>query len=198
MFAPATLVAVEGADRVGKFTQSKLLVEELRRRGAAVLHVEVPIRSRFTYPLIYSMLRSGLAKRLPNVFQFVQFLNKWTFQLLTLSLKRWYYDYVVFDRWSPSAIVYGDATGANRRFNRFLYGLLREPDTTLVIVGPPKSSKATDVYESDTKLQSDVRNGYASWLVQHSDSAVVIDNNGTREQVHERLMDVFDRLSDPW
>lgn len=192
---PATILAIEGPDRVGKQTQSQMLVAALEADFHKVKLVEVPVRSWVTYKLIYWMLRGGLAKTLPNVFQFVQFLNKWVFQLKLLVM-RWFYDYIIFDRWALSSIVYGDAGGANKRFNRFLYKFLREPDATLILVGAARTrDEGTDVYERDNPMQNRVRLGYAAWFESHTDDKVaLIDNMGTRPEVHQRFMRTLEKL----
>lgn len=188
---PATIIAIEGPDKVGKQTQSNMLTDRLRKEGHKVKLIEVPVKSIVTYKLIYWMLRNGHAKSWPNVFQTIQFLNKWFFQFRLLAM-RWSYDYVVFDRWGLSAIVYGDAGGANRWYNRLLYKFLREADATLILVGAARSGEVTDVYEKDTELQVNVRTGYAEWFLQHNEACVIVDNIGTRDEVHGRIMRLLD------
>lgn len=184
---PATIIAIEGPDKVGKQTQTNMLTDALRRDKHKVKLVEVPVKSLLTYRLIYWMLRNGYAKTFPNLFQTVQFFNKWFFQFRLLFM-RWTNDFIVFDRWSLSAVVYGDAGGANRRYNRFLYKFLREPDATIILVGAARSGEVTDAYEKDNQLQSDVRWGYASWFMEHPKGFALVDNIGTREEVHQRIM----------
>lgn len=191
MLMPATMLVIEGPDKVGKQTQSNMLVDALRQDGHKVKLVEVPVKSLVTYSLIYWMLRKGFAKSTPNLFQTVQFLNKWMFQLKLLFL-RWQYHYIVFDRWSLSAIVYGDAGGANKTYNRFLYRFLREPDATIIMVGAARSGDQTDVYEKDNSLQANVRRGYAEWYMSHAHNCALIDNMGSRDEVHRRIMKVLD------
>lgn len=184
----ATLLAVEGPDRVGKQTQTKLLTQDLQSQGYKVAQVEVPFNDGITYRLIYWMLRNGYAKSLPNLFQLVQFFNKFIFQWTVLVWLTLTNDYVVFDRWSLSAIIYGDATGVNPTFNRFLYFLLRRPTLTVVLHGPRLTDQTEDVYEKDTALQQAVRRGYYNWAMEHPLDHDLIDNKGTRDEVHERIM----------
>ena len=186
----ATLVAVEGPDKVGKETQTKLLTQILKERGNKAVLVEVPYGDGVTYPLIYMMLKNGVAKRWPNLFQFVQFLNKFVFQFTALLWLLLTNDYVVLDRWSLSAIVYGDATGVNPTYNRFLYFLLKRPDVTVVLHGPSfrRKSEADDVYEADNDLQKAVKRGYYDWVIAHPADHELIDNQGTREDVSERVL----------
>lgn len=185
----AKLVAIEGPDKMGKQTQSHMLTHSLRRYGDRVKLVEVPFNDRLTHKLIYFMLRNGQAKKYPNLFQFVQFLNKFIFQWTVLLWLRLTCAAVVLDRWSLSAIVYGDATGVNPTFNRLLYHLLAKPSVTVVLHGPSYKRKTVDdVYEKDSALQVAVRKGYYDWVQDHPSDHDLIDNQGTVEEVHERIM----------
>lgn len=187
----AKIIAVEGPDKVGKQTQSRMVAHVLGRYGDRASLVEVPFNDRVTYPLIYRMLKNGQAKRHPNLFQFVQFLNKFVFQWTMLMWLRLTCSFIVLDRWKLSAIVYGDATGANPTFNRFLCWLLKNPDVTVILHGSSfKRQEADDVYEKDNSLQSAVRKGYYKWAQEHPENHELIDNQGTRDEVHERIMSV--------
>lgn len=187
----AILIAIEGADRCGKQTQSRMLVEALTKRRYSVRLIEVPFNDHLTYKTIYWMLKNGLAKKLPNLFQFVQFLNKLIFQLTSLVWLSITNDYIVFDRWSLSSVIYGNATGTNRTFVRFLYELLNKPDMTVILHGARHTDDVEDAYEADTQLQKDVRKGYYEWAQRFPLSHELIDNQGTREDVHARVMDVL-------
>lgn len=185
----AKLVAIEGPDKVGKQTQSQMLAHVLRRYGDRVKLVEVPFNDRVTHRLIYWMLRNGAAKRFPNLFQFVQFVNKFVFQWTYLLWLRLTCAFVVLDRWSLSAIVYGDATGVNRTFNRVLYWLLVRPTVTVVLHGSSfKRKTVDDAYEKDSDLQLAVRRGYYDWVQAHPSDHELIDNQGTKDEVHERIL----------
>lgn len=192
----ATMIAVEGADRVGKATQTKMLEDTLRSDGHRVKRVEVPVKSPITYRLIYWMLRQGYAKTLPNLFQFVQFLNKFFFQVFHLVFMRWFCDYIVFDRWAASSIVYGNASGANPTFVEFLYNRLWRPDATIVMQGLARSDDQEDVYEKDNMLQAKVRSGYADFYLTNQLNVQLVDNVGTRDEVHRRIMRVLDTRFD--
>lgn len=187
----ATYIAVEGPDKVGKETQTKLLTEHLSSLGR-VKRVEVPIHDVITYHLIYWMLRNGLAKKLPATFQFVQFLNKFLWQFFVkpwLSLR---YDFVVLDRWSPSSVVYGTCEGLSAEYVMFLYGRLFKPDATIVLHGTSykRSSTQDDSYEKDTALQIAVRSEYKFWALQTS-RTVLVNNEGTVHDVHAKILDVL-------
>jgi thymidylate kinase len=185
----ATIIVVEGADKMGKQTQTKMIAESLKLFGHKVSLVEVPVNDNFTHKVIYWMLRNGLARRFSNLFQFVQFMNKFIFQFTGLLKLRLTNDFVVLDRWSLSSIVYGDATGTNKIFNRILYSLLVRPKVTVILHGPSFSrSTIDDVYEKDSKLQNDVKKRYYDWANSHPSRHELIDNQGTKEIVHGRVL----------
>ena len=186
----ARIIALEGADRVGKQTQTIMLCDTLRSYGKKVKLVEVPVNDHLTYNMIYGMLRNGWAKSLPNLFQFVQFMNKLLFQWTRLIWLRLFYDVVILDRWKLSSIVYGDATGANKTFNRILYFFLKSPEKTIVLHGPSfkKAADGDDVYEKDSELQLAVKEGYFYWVEDHIEDHETVDNQGPKELVHERVL----------
>jgi thymidylate kinase len=141
------------------------------------------------------MLRNGQAKLYPNMFQFVQFLNKFVFQWTYLLWLRLTCDVVIMDRWSLSAIVYGDATGVNWTLNRILYWLLVKPDVTVVLHGSSfKRKTVDDVYEKDSALQLTVRKGYYDWVQENPDDHELIDNQGTKDEVHERILSAIEAV----
>lgn len=185
------LIAIEGPDRFGKETQTNLLEQGLGHGpndAVFVKHIEVPVKGKTSYKLIYWMLRNGSAKRYPNLFQFVQFVNKFAFQTFVLPKYTEFYDYVILDRWSLSGLVYGEATGVNATLNGFLHRLLVKPDITLVMTGKPFHRAGTkDVYETDEVLQERVARLYVDYgrtLAKH----VLVHNGGGKIDVHDRIM----------
>jgi len=187
----AKIVVFEGPDKVGKETQSKLLQQTLCDSGYRALRVEVPSKAcPRSYRLIYWMLKNGSAKRLPNVFQFVQFLNKWLFQLRVLPGLLKNTDIVIFDRWSLSAVIYGNATGVNETLNMWFYNRLRKADVTVVMCEKSfrRSTTQDDSYEKDSELQIRVRDGYREWAVTHATDHVLVKNDKPVDQVHKDIV----------
>src|SRR5260221_1777914 len=186
----ATLIVLDGPDRVGKFTQTKMLASSLSL-VCKVKRVEFPMKDTLTYRPIYWMLENGLAKKLPNLFQIVQFMNKVSFQV-KLVFCQWMYDYIIFDRWICSAAVYGKVSGASEKLTAFLSWWFWRPDVTIIMTGAALSADAEDVYERDEKLQVAVRKEYAEWYMMNSKNCCMIDNTGTRNNVHNRILNIID------
>jgi thymidylate kinase len=186
----AKVLVVEGPDKVGKETQSKMLERAFVNAGYRTLRVEVPSKScPRTHALIYKMLHDGSAKRWPNFFQFVQFLNKFLFQLLVMPALLKNVDILILDRWSLSAIIYGNATGVNLRFNEFLYNRLMKPDMTLVFHGKSyRRLSADDSYEKDADLQEKVAIAYHTWGVKHPHDHLLVNNERSVEEIHSGIL----------
>ena len=186
-------IVIEGPDRVGKATQTELLRQNLTAAGHRVTKVEVPVRTNFAYHIVYWMLRNGLAKSLPRVFQWFQYFNRQVFQWFKLPRLERDSDYIIMDRWSLSTVVYGAATGVPKDFTAKLYDRLRRPDHTFIILGPSHRHEAEDVYESDTKLQQDVRIGYSTWSLFNEDVSSVLSSLDDRETTSVEIISILSR-----
>jgi len=182
------IIVLEGADRCGKATQSRMLCNYLNDRGKSAVLIEVPIWDRTTYGLIYWMLGNGLAKKLPKLFQWLQCINRWIFQTFTLISLEHRYDYVIFDRWSLSTSVYGRATGLSESYVDGLYEVLRRPDFTILLIGKSHRHVAEDAYERDHELQAAVRFIYRDWASRHSEDVHVANSERSKEEVHEEIL----------
>lgn len=185
----AKIVVFEGPDKVGKETQSKLLANVLQAEGVRAVRVEP---AKESHPrgrkLIYSMLDSGAAKRHPNTFQFVQFLNRIYFQLFKLPKFVKENDLVIMDRWALSGYVYGKCEGISEWLNSWMYNRAKKPDLVLVLSGTSykRSQTQDDSYEKDTDLQSRVKVMYRNAglsLPGH----VLVDNHDAVMDVHHSI-----------
>lgn len=186
----AKIIVVEGPDAVGKFTQTKLLEEHYRLAGKKVLRIQVPIMDGITYTMIYGALKTGLAGKYPNFFQVLNTLNRIIFQFTALPILKLFYDYIIFDRWALSTVVYGDASGADPDLTRKLYSWVIKPDFTIIINGPSHARFVRDTYEKDTNLQRLVRVGYADWYSKNpQNSALVLSNGGTAIDIHNQILE---------
>ena len=185
------IIVVEGSDRVGKFTQTRLLQEYITRTGLGAVVVEVPIRSAVTYRIIYWMLKNGLAKKFPKVFQCFQFLNRKIFQILSLPGLERMYDVIIFDRWSLSTIIYGCAEGVPEEFTTRLAKWLRTPDHTFVLHGESYLKEAEDSYEADRDLQNRVKLGYSVWALNNQNVCTMVNCRQEKSHISRRIQDVL-------
>lgn len=182
-------IIVEGIDRLGKSTQTKLLVDFLKKKNFRVKFIKSPYNDGVSYPLIYWMLRSGYARKLPNVFQLIHFFNKMMFQWFVLPKLLGQNDFIVFDRWNISMWAYGLPDGANRWLTELLFNYIAEPDFTVILDGEPHAMTETgDSYEKDRKYQKEVKSLYLNWVVAHPCSVVQVDANQPVQDVFEDVL----------
>ena len=159
------IIAFEGIDAIGKATQSIKLTEHLSKKHKAI-RVEFPIKARnlssanVTFKMIKYMLGNGLAGKLPNMFQVVQFLNKASFQLFWLNKLKKKYDYIILDRWSLSMWSYGKAAGVDQRVIKMMIKAVDSPDINIILSGTSFPKEDVDTYEKDISLQKAVHTNY--------------------------------------
>jgi len=183
----AKIIVIEGPDRVGKQTQTNLLKQTFLNYGLLAAVVEVPIHSAVTYHVIYWMLRNGLAKKFPKIFQWFQYLNRKIFQVFRLPYLEKNYDVIIMDRWSLSTIVYGAAEGVPMEYTTGLARKLRQPDHTIILYGKSYKHEAEDAYEADFELQRKVRLEYSSWALEHPETTTLVNCQQDRKQVTKEI-----------
>lgn len=187
------IIVIEGPDRVGKQTQTNLLKQTLMSHGMLSTVVEVPIKSAITYRVIYWMLRNGLAKKFPKIFQWFQYLNRKVFQVWRLPRLEEQYDVIIMDRWSLSTIVYGIAEGVPEKFTLDLADKLRKPDYTIILHGEAFAHEAEDAYEADSDLQKKVRLEYAKWAINNVDVCTLVDCRMPKKIVARNIKEALQR-----
>lgn len=188
------IIVIEGPDRVGKATQSLMLKNRLEAAGYTVTIVEVPIKTNFAYHIVYWMLRNGLAKRLPKIFQWFQFFNRQVFQRRELPTLEAQYDYIIMDRWSLSTTIYGEAAGVPKDFTESLSRRLKKPFHTFILLGKSHRHKVEDVYEADSDLQQRVRKLYGEWALRYPQENSTIDCNRDRLIVSNEIWGLLRNL----
>ena len=188
----AKLIVIEGPDRCGKATQTKMLKDHLQSIGYKVVTVEVPVEDGHTYRAIYWMLANGMAKLFPKLFQKMHVLNRQIFQATTLKRYDEECDFVIFDRWSLSTKIYGLALGLDEKFVDRLYQKSRKPDHTILLLGNSHRKISEDVYEADIELQKRVNSLYAGWALENINECSVIDCAQQKESVFYQIKSVLE------
>jgi dTMP kinase len=157
------IIAIEGIDQSGKRTQSRLLADELKRRGAKVSTISFPLYESSSGRQIRRFLESK-QKYPPRALHMLYSLNRWENQeLITKLTDR--ADFVIADRYSPSNLAYGVSRGLSLEWLQELDRGL--PTASLVIVldvSVPASfarkSRGRDVHERNRQLLLKVRRAY--------------------------------------
>ena len=186
------IIVIEGPDKVGKQTQTAMLVESLRGLGVKVATAEIPYNDGPIYNRIYEWLRNGVALKYPEAFQTYQVANRLVWQGDVLPKLAQNNDVIIMDRWNISAIVYGRGSGLSEEQVQDIIvnsGLV-EPDLVFVFDGEPfiTPDREDDSYERNMELRRKVREGYMRWADENSDIALKVPANRPREDVANDLL----------
>ena len=184
------IIALEGIDQSGKRTQTRLLAEELERKGARVGTISFPIYRSPSGRQIQRFL-AGKQEYPATALHMLYSLNRWENQELITNLTE-KSDFVIADRYYPSNLAYGVSRGLSLEW---LQGLDRGlPTASLVIVldvpvlsSFGRKSSGRDVHERDKKLLLRVGLTYRK-LAKKLDWKMV-DANRPVEEVHEAVWD---------
>lgn len=186
-------IILEGQDLLGKSLQTRRLAQHFESLGLRVAQIKSPYNDSFSFKLIYWMLGNGLARKCPNLFQFIHFYNKFFFELFILPSILKNNDVIIFDRWSISMWAYGVTDGASETLTRWMLNCISEPDYTILLDGLRFTREQTnDSYESDTKYQSKVRSMYLSWALSHDCMHVSIVN--ANQSIEDVTKDIISKL----
>ena len=185
------IIALEGIDQSGKRTQTRLLAEELERKGARVSTISFPLYKSSSGKQIQRFLQ-GKQEYPATALHMLYSLNRWENQELITNLTE-KSDFVIADRYYPSNLAYGVSRGLSLGW---LQGLDRGlPTASLVIVldvpvlsSFGRKSSGRDVHERDKKLLLRVGLTYRT-LAKKLDWKMV-DANRPVEEVHEAVWSI--------
>ncbi len=166
------IIALEGIDQSGKRTQTRLLAEELERKGARVGTISFPIYRSPSGRQIQRFL-AGKQEYPATALHMLYSLNRWENQdrITSLAEKS---DFVIADRYYPSNLAYGVSRGLSLGWLQGLdQGL---PTASLVIVLD---------HERDKQLLLRVGRTYRT-LAKKLDWKLV-DANRPVEEVHDAV-----------
>lgn len=200
-----SLVVIEGPDKVGKQTQTRMLVEALSNRVARTVvdkgpldkprnlkveSEEIPYNDGNTHTKIYEMLANGDALVHPEAFQTLQAANRMIWQKTILPTLAHHHDVLILDRWNISSWVYGRAGGCSEAMLECMLDPIVDPDLVFVFDGEPFNTpdRADDSYEKNKEFMQTVREQYRRWVQENTDIAVSINANQPHKVVHEELV----------
>jgi thymidylate kinase len=180
-------IAICGRDCIGKSTQVGRIAKQLRYLQSNVEVVRLPYLG-FCYKLIRKMLGNGTAIKFPNFFQFIQTLNKLTFQLTKLNKIKSENDFIIMDRCFLSTLTYGNCSGASEWFTNLMCHFLTKPDVIFLLDGEQFLRDTTDSYDLDHGLQTRLRNSYLSYAVDLPVPTFLIEANNSEDVVTDDIM----------
>jgi dTMP kinase len=185
------IIALEGIDQSGKRTQTRLLAEELKKKGAKVSTISFPIYKSPSGRQIQRFLQ-GKQKYPTTVLHILYSLNRWENQEQIVRLTQ-DSDFVIADRYYPSNLAYGVSRDLSLDW---LQGLDRGlPTASLVIVldvpvraSFARKSRGRDVHEKNRQLLMKVRRTYQTLAKKLGWK--VVDATRPVEEVHEAVWSI--------
>jgi dTMP kinase len=163
------IIVIEGTDKAGKGSQSRMLAETLKASGKVCVILDFP---DYTTPIGMEIKAFLEDKRdyLPEV------------KHLLFSANRW-----------QSNLVYGVANGIETNWLlRLDKGLPKEDIVLVILVNPSISAKRAeiqDMFESDPQLAAKAYKNYLKFAKQYRWK--VLDGSKSKEQVHQEITKII-------
>ncbi|HJU35160.1 MAG TPA: dTMP kinase [Nitrososphaera sp.] len=187
------IIVIEGTDKAGKGSQSRMLAETLKASGKICVIVDFP---DYATPIGIEIKAFLEGKRdYPSEVKHLLFsANRWEKKRDIESMLE-NGTIIVMNRYWQSNLVYGVANGMDINWLlRLDMGLPKEDIVLLILVNPSisaKRAKTQDVFESNAQLASDAYKNYLKFAKQFRWK--VIDGSKSREQVHQEIMKIIRR-----
>ena len=185
------IIVIEGTDKAGKETQSRMLFETLKDAGKACAIISFPAYETPIGMEIRAFL-NGKRDYLPQVKHLLFSANRWEKkEEIENSIKKGIV--IIMDRYWQSNLIYGVANGMNANWLLKLdKGLPKEDLVIALLVNPQTSSnRATiqDDFESNANLAAKAYRNYKKFAKQFNWK--IIDGSMSKEQVHQEILKII-------
>jgi dTMP kinase len=185
------IIVIEGTDKAGKSSQSRMLAEALKVSGMVCVILDFP---DYTTPIGMEIKAFLEGKRdyLPEVKHLLFSANRWEKKKEIESMLE-NGTIIVMNRYWQSNLVYGVANGMDINWLlRLDKGLPKEDIMIVILVNPSISAKRAamqDAFESNTQLAASAHKNYLKFAKQYKWK--VIDGSKSKEQVHQEIMKII-------
>jgi dTMP kinase len=185
------IIVIEGTDKAGKTSQSRLLAETLKVSGKVCVILDFP---DYTTPIGMEIKAFLEGKRdyLPEVKHLLFSANRWEKKKEIESMLE-NGTIIVMNRYWQSNLVYGVANGMDINWLlRLDKGLPKEDIVLVMLVNPNISAKRAemqDAFESDPQLAAKAYKNYLKFAKQYRWK--VINGSKSKEQVHQEITKII-------
>ena len=187
MAARGKIIVIEGTDKAGKTSQSRMLAETLKASGKICVILDFP---DYTTPIGMEIKAFLEGKRdyLSEVKHLLFSANRWEKKKEIESMLE-NGTIIVMNRYWQSNLVYGVANGMDTNWLlRLDKGLPKEDIVLVILVNPSISANRAeiqDVFESDSQLAAKAYKNYLKFAKQYRWK--VVDGSKSKEQVHQEI-----------
>jgi dTMP kinase len=185
------IIVIEGTDKAGKTSQSRMLAETLKVSGKVCVILDFP---DYTTPIGIEIKAFLEGKRdyPPEVKHLLFSANRWEKKKEIESMLE-NGTIIVMNRYWESNLVYGVANGMDVNWIlRLDKGLPKENIVLVILVNPSISAKRAemqDAFESDPQLAAKAYENYLKFAKQFRWR--IIDGSKSKEQVHQEIMKII-------
>lgn len=185
------IIVIEGTDKAGKGSQSRMLAETLKTLGKICVILDFP---DYTTPIGIEIKTFLESKRdYPTEVKHLLFsANRWEKKKEIESMLE-NGTIIVMNRYWQSNLVYGVANGMDLNWLLLLdKGLPKEDIVVVILVNPSVSAKRAeiqDAFESDVQLATKAYRNYLKFAKQYRWK--VIDGSKSKDQVHQEIMKII-------
>jgi dTMP kinase len=185
------IIVIEGTDKAGKTSQSRMLAETLKASGKVCVILDFP---DYTTPIGIEIKAFLENKRdyPPEVKHLLFSANRWEKKKEIESMLE-NGTIIVMNRYWESNLVYGVANGMDVNWLlRLDKGLPKEDLVLIILVNPSISAKRAemqDAFESDPQLTAKAYENYLKFAKQFKWK--IIDGSKSKEQVHQEIMKII-------
>jgi dTMP kinase len=192
--AKGKIIVIEGTDKAGKTTQSRMLQEALKTLGKICVVIDFP---DYTTPIgmeIRAFL-DGKRDYSSEVKHLLFSANRWEKKKEIESMAE-SGTIVIMNRYYQSNLVYGVSNGMDEGWLvRLDKGLPKEDMTLVLLVNPATSKKRAEVldaFEGDVKLAAAAHKNYTKYAKKFGWK--VLDGSKSKEQVHAEILKIARKL----
>lgn len=190
MAVKGKIIVLEGTDKAGKTTQSRLLADAIKVLGKVCVVLDFP---DYTTPIgleIRAFL-DGKRDYSAEVKHLLFSANRWEKKKEIESMAE-NGTIIVMNRYWQSNLIYGAANGMDANWLLKLdKGLPKENLVIVILVNPGVSTKRAenlDAFESDKQLAAKAYKNYLKFAKQFGWK--IIDGSKSKEQVHQEVMKI--------
>ena len=185
------IIVIEGTDKAGKGSQSRMLAETLKASGKVCVILDFPDYMTSIGMEIKAFLE-GKRDYLPEVKHLLFSANRWEKKKESESMLE-NGTIIVMNRYWQSNLVYGVANGMDTNWLLGLdKGLPKEDIVLVILVNPSISAKRAeiqDMFESDPQLAAKAYKNYLKFAKQYRWK--VVDGSKSKEQVHQEITKII-------
>jgi dTMP kinase len=185
------IIVLEGTDKAGKTTQSRMLSEALKVLGKVCVVIDFP---DYTTPIGMEVraFLDGKRDYSAEAKHLLFSANRWEKKKEIESMVE-NGTVVVMNRYWQSNLIYGVANGMDTGWLLTLdKGLPKEDLVIVILVNPGVSTKRAgtlDAFESDPQLAAKAYKNYIKFAKQFKWK--VIDGSNSKDQVHQEVMKII-------